>query len=183
MGTQAALVTVEEFLRLPAKDGVKQELIEGVVYQVGNPRGIHELVKAWTTGQFWRYSFLHPEWVPCSESMFLDDEDTAMIPDAALVRREALLGSDLEKRFAFAPAVTVEVVSSETAEELDGKIRFALRWGVQAVLVIYPRAKEIHLRRQGAQPLILTVADTLELPGILPDFSVPVASFFEGLEP
>lgn len=76
------------------------------------------------------------------------------------------------------PDLCVEVRSpSNTWSDIFAKVGDYLSVGVTAILVLDPDTQTASVYR-GTGQQILTAADTLTLPDVLPGFSVPVARFF-----
>ena len=81
------------------------------------------------------------------------------------------------------PALAVEVVSkSNTAYEIQGKVREYFRHGVLMVWVIYPKQQEVHIYEGGKVIRVLDTTDTLDGAGVIPGFQLAVGKLFEGLE-
>ncbi len=77
------------------------------------------------------------------------------------------------------PELCVEVRSpSNTWNDIFAKIGEYLDIGVTAILVLDPDRSTASVYRENGDQQILTVADTLTLPDVLPGFAVPVARFF-----
>jgi Uma2 family endonuclease len=75
-----------------------------------------------------------------------------------------------------APDLVIEVVSpSETAEDLDQKIREYLAAGAGVVWAIYPRARTVHVHKADGTVRIIGEDGLLEAPDLLPGWSVRVA--------
>ena len=181
MPTQATLVTLEDFRQLPPPPrGVKRELIEGVVTEMGTAHTGHEKVKANFLELFGELCHRKTPWALVSESEFVLGETMDAIPDTAVVHRRDFLAAPTDKHFSFPPVLAVEVVSSEKAEDLEAKVRGYLNHGVSTVLVAYPKLHEIQVRTSSGY-LELTAESRLELPQLFPDWSADVSDFFLGV--
>ena len=78
------------------------------------------------------------------------------------------------------PELVVEVRSpSDRWGQLFGKVSEYLGAGVLVVVVIDPNTETVSVYRDNGGQQILTTADTLTIPDVLPGFAVPVARFFE----
>jgi Uma2 family endonuclease len=87
---------------------------------------------------------------------------------------------DLDRRIQGAPALAVEVVSpSDLAQDLARKVDQYLSAGAREVWVVYPNIREVHVSREGGEAFVLGPHDTLETPGLLPEFAVKVDLQFE----
>ncbi len=173
-------LTVEQFLQLPDKPGVKRELVEGVVVEMPGAAAGHEIVKSnideylvlWNAGQRVGKVF--------SETMFLLGGAGAYIPDVAFLLPRGLTKQDRARHFQCAPDLAVEVVSSESASDLETKVRAYLRAGSQAVWVAYPEHLGVRAFHAGGIGRWLEGDQVLEEPGLLPGFAVKVSQLFEG---
>ncbi len=181
MSTAVALMTVEEFLRLPEKEDVRIELIEGVPIEMGRAALGHENVKSRFIEFLMAYLHDHPIGRVFSETTFVLSEDSAPIPDVAFVLANRLANRDPHKQFAGAPDLPIEVVSSETAAQLEAKIRSYLRFGAKAVWVAYPEQRIVHVHHPDGTSRRLEGDQILEAPDLLPGFQVKVAAIFQDL--
>jgi Uma2 family endonuclease len=78
------------------------------------------------------------------------------------------------------PDLVLEVRSPwDRMKELIDKADEYLHAGVAAVVLLFPETKSAAIHRPNAAPVTLAANDTLEVPDILPGFSVPVKAFFE----
>ncbi len=181
MSTAAALLTVEEFLLLPENPDVKRELIEGVVVEMSHAAVGHEIVKSNWDEVLILFVAENRIGKVFSETLFVLAPDTGCIPDVAFVLSENLQAQDRSKRYQGAPTIAIEVVSSETAAQLESKIRNYLRWGSRAVWVAYPPDRMVRVCRPDGTSRWLEQDQFLEEPEVLPGFRVQVARIFEGL--
>jgi Uma2 family endonuclease len=109
-------------------------------------------------------------------------------PDVAYVPEERTRGvwpppgNDDSTALAAIPTLAVEVVSpSDFMNEVEEKRIEYFAVGVINVIIVYPKVRTIHLYESALRARILTEADTLELPDVLPGFSVRVAELFAPL--
>lgn len=78
------------------------------------------------------------------------------------------------------PDLVIEVRSP--TDRLNRMIAKAVEYldaGVAVVVLLFPETKSAAIHRPSAAPVTLAATDTLELPDILPGFSVPLSVFFE----
>ncbi len=88
---------------------------------------------------------------------------------------------DLAHTIVGGPYIAIEVVSSETAEELDEKIQQYFAAGTKAVWIVYPRTRAIVIENlEGLERL--TLRDTLQAPDLLPGLKIRVADVFALLD-
>ena len=180
MSVTAAPLTVEAFLELPEAEGQKIELIEGEVVAMARGGGVHEIVKSNFIQilSVWRVS--NPISRVFSETAFQLDEHNTPIPDVSLLRQERL-GPAGRGLLRGAPDVAIEVVSSETAAELERKVNLYLAHGSKLVLAAFPQERAVRVYVPGGVSRRLAAGDILEVLDVLPGFSSPVAAFFEGV--
>ncbi|MBA3946347.1 MAG: Uma2 family endonuclease [Herpetosiphonaceae bacterium] len=77
------------------------------------------------------------------------------------------------------PDLAVEVVSpSESAQDINEKVRDYLAAGTQLMWVVYPRTRQVIVYGPSNAGRIYTVGDTLEHADVLPGFRCPVAELF-----
>lgn len=181
MATTTALMTVDEFLKLPDLEEQRVELIQGEVIPMAGAGLVHEFVKGnlneiltvWLTQQRIGRLFV--------ETSFRVDEHDSLIPDLSFLSNERLpvqVTSDLPRD---APDLAVEIVSSETAARLRTKIDLFLKHGCKAVWVVYPGQRVIEIHSANGQITKLAQDQILEGHDALPGFSTPVSAIFKGL--
>lgn len=184
MPTATALMTMEEFLTLPEKQGVKRELIDGVLIEeettLSNANSRHETVKANVNCILVVFAAQRQLGKVFPESQFLLDE-AACEPDVAFVSKNRLIPGDPDSYKRGAPEIAVEVVSSEKAAALERKIRLYGQAGSQFVWVFYPDGRELRVYEASGNARLYVGDEILEAPGVLPGFQVQVSKFFEGI--
>lgn len=177
MATAATLLSFEEFLALPEVPGVKRERWEGELIEMGNGRFAHEVVKSNIAEIL--TAIARPAGLRmCSETMYRLAGESDLIPDVSLLSRSAKVEASGYPDF---PVLAAEVVSSETAAQLERKVGLYLNGGSMAVLVVYPSARSIRLYRQDGSAQRFDAGQALTLPELFPGWSCPVESIFEGL--
>lgn len=174
------LLTLEEFERLP-HDGTIHELSEGELIRVTYPKSGHNRIAS----RLYRKlaTFLEQEALGeiFVEAAYLlaADPPTLRVPDVSFLHSSRLHGQDPDDYFRGAPELAVEIVSpSDSAEELDLKIRQYLKAGARAVWVLYPKTRSVHVFERGGASRVLSEGDRLEAPELFPGWSVPVAELF-----
>ena len=180
MSATATLLTVEEFLQLPQKEGVRLELSEGVVIEMGAGGWDHEITKANLNNLLagWNAQTRRGKVFP--ESMFTLSPGEAYIPDLAWLSTERLSPGP-SGRLEGAPDLGIEVVSSETAAQLEKKIEAYLRHGSRAVWVAYPEQRVVRVFRRDGSSQLLQGEQILHDPDLLPGFQASVSQIFEGI--
>src|SRR5712692_320430 len=175
-----ALLTVEDFMRLPESVGsqdVRYELVEGELVAMSPGMLPHNLIR--DTLLVILKTFVGPRKLGTvvSEQAFELSERTVRVPDVALVQAGRQLATD--RPIEGAPDLVVEVVSpTNTAREMDQRVSDYFAAGCRRVWFVYPEEREVYIhglagvtRRRGD--------DLLEDAELLPGFSVKVSSLFE----
>ncbi|MBZ5521975.1 MAG: Uma2 family endonuclease [Acidobacteriia bacterium] len=179
MGTRT-LLTVDEFLSLPAAEGSVYELSRGELITMTPGRPRHNRVRDRLARQLMDFVERRKLGEIFVETEFQLTSDTIRIPDAALVTTEALQRLDLDQPIPGAPALAIEVVSpNDLAEELATKVDQYSSAGAATVWVIYPKVREIHVFQKGRTTRRLGAQDTLDEPALLPGFSLVVGTLFD----
>ena len=109
--------------------------------------------------------------------------DTVRSPDAAFVRRDHLPKQGIGLGWmTAAPDLVVEILSpSETALELEEKVRDYRTAGTRLIWVVDPAARVVTVRRTSAPDTRLSESDVLDGSDVLPGFTIPVAKLFARL--
>lgn len=112
--------------------------------------------------------------------LIAENPDTVLAPDVAFVAEDRLQGiRDLSKFVPLAPDLAVEVLSpGDTERESLLKVGEWLSAGTRAVIVVNPRTQTVTVHRSAVQTVVLTSSDQLEVPEIVPGWSVAVADIF-----
>ncbi len=179
MGATRALLTVEDFLKLP-DDGQRIELIQGEVVSMGRGGFPHEMVKSNLIEILGTWVRSNRVGRVFSETMFRLDENDSLQPNVSLLLKHRIVPGT-QGLFRGAPDLAIEIVSSETAAYLLAKIELYLKHGSKTVWVFYPDQQQVHLYRKGGQIARLTADQVLEDCEVLPGFTVQVGEVFEGL--
>jgi Uma2 family endonuclease len=108
------------------------------------------------------------------------DPDTVRAPDVGYISAERV-GLHKGTYFPGAPDLAVEVVSGESASDLQDKVDEYFAYGARLVWTVFPKSKSIHVH----SPIhidILKGDDPLTGGDVLPNFSQPVSDIFSVLE-
>ena len=118
------------------------------------------------------------------EALFRIDEDTQYRPDLAFISHERWpisRRSPNRRPWDVIPDLPVEVISkNDTAWEVLTKVRTYFEAGSRAVWLIYPNLEVIHVYSSFTQIRILTRADILDGGDVIPGFSLPLETLFQG---
>ena len=168
MGT-TTLLTFEEFERLPSEPG-KMELLDGELIhllpaKIKHMKMVHRLLFLLKPlveihGRDARLGEVY------AETGYKFGQKSWLIPDVSISHLDQL-SSDY---FEGAPALAVEVISeSNTAEQMDRKVKTYLRNGGIEVWVVYPKTESVWIYREGqAREFHHSLASDL-LPGLTVD--------------
>ena len=181
MAATTALMTVDEFLKLPDIEEQRVELIQGAVTPMAGAGLVHEFVKGnlneiltlWLSQRRIGRLFV--------ETSYRVDEHDSLIPDLSVLSNDRLpvpVTNDLPRG---APELAIEVVSSESAARLRTKIDLYLKHGGKAVWVVYPEQRVIEIHNANGQIRKLEQNQILEDHDALPGFTTPVSAIFKGL--
>src|ERR1035441_668522 len=121
MATANALLTVDEFLKLPEHEGERVELVQGEVVTVAAAGFPHERLKARVTRLLNVWLAQNPLGEVLSETMYRLDEHSSLQPDVSVLLNERIRPG-IEGLYPGVPDIAIEVVSSETATYLQNKI-------------------------------------------------------------
>ncbi len=184
--TQPKLMTADELWAL-GDDGYRHDLIEGEPYRMSPASPKHGKFAARVARYLDVFVDEHSLGeVFAAESGFLlsRNPDTVLAPDAAFVRSEKIPPEDQQDGFwEVVPDLVVEVISpSDTVGYLVDKVAAYLDAGVEAVLTIDPRRRTLSIHTQDGISRILRDSEVLELPDILPGFSLPVGEIFRRVQ-
>jgi Uma2 family endonuclease len=185
MSIATHITTADELLHMP-DDGFRYELVEGELRKM-TPTGaehgflsseidylLRDHVKRHDLGQVFG-----------AETGFRigKNPDTVLAPDASFIRKERIAVRGIPKEyFPEAPALVVEIISpSDTAEEVDDKIRRWFAAGVELAWVIYPGGRSVTIYRSLNDIRRLTGSDTLDGESVIPGFSCKISDLFAAL--
>ena len=179
----ATLVSLEEYLALPVREG-GYEYDEGRVIEVPTqtrPNAKIQLEVGRLLGNFIHEAGLDIDIL--GPTGYWLTPTVERIPDVSLIRNTKAAAMEVfHGSLRGAPDAAIEIVSpSESATELDRKADQYLAAGTIAVILIYPETRHVHVFRASSDALRLGIGDALELPELLPGLRLPVDELFAGL--
>ena len=181
MATEQKLMTAEELLRLP-DDGMRHELIEGVLRTMPPSGGLHEEVALQFGLVFGGFIKAHNlgRVFGAPGVITAHDPDTVRAPDFAFVGAGRLPDDRSPSGYLdLPPDLLVEVTSpSDSAADVQDKIEMWLRAGVRMVIQAYPSTRSVALYRSVSDVRLLGPDDIFDGADVLPGFRCPVKDFF-----
>ncbi len=179
-----ALITAEEFMWMDDSEGVRAELIRGVICEMGGTG----IVSSAIAGKFVFHLlyFVTPRRLgivgtPDGAVRLERDPDTVRIPDAMFISTDRMAREEYRDVFVeVIPNIAVEVKSrTDSVAQTHDKARMWHSHGVPLVWAAYPETRTIDVHRADGSVTTLTDADTLDGGEILPGFSVAVSDIFD----
>ena len=181
MATTTALMTVDEFLKLPDIEEQRVELIQGEVIPMASAGFVHERVKANLSRILTVWLDRHPSGMVFAETSYRVDERDCLIPDLSVLSDERVPVPATNALPRDAPDLAVEIVSSETAARLRTKIDLYLEHGSKSVWAVFPERRVIEIHSPNGQIKKVAQDQVLEDNDALPGFSTPLSAIFKGL--
>jgi len=175
--TVTTRLTVHDFVRLPEEQTQRAELVDGEVVPLGNAGSRHEKVKSRVLRLLFRHTDTRSTVEVLAETMFDLRPDQSRMPDVSVLLDEPSRRPEPDEHYRGAPDVAVEIVSSESATDLQRKIHAFLNHGGKEVWVLYPEIREMYLYTD-ANVRRFSAGDQIASP-CLPGFDVKVGEFFE----
>lgn len=183
MSTDLLITTADELFEMPS-DGFRYELVRGALRKMSPAGGEHGEIALFLGGHLMAHVRKHRLGsVYAAETGFRlgSTPDTVLAPDVSFVARARTQTiRDRRKFVPFAPDLAIEVLSpGDTYTKAAEKIDEWLNAGTKAVVQVDPRKKTVTIYRSETPPVTLTERDSLEVPDIVPGWSVPLAEIFE----
>lgn len=182
MGATTRL-TLEDFLKIPEREGITYELDEGELVMEPSPVLRHNVIRQRIATELRQFVESRNLGIVVEEMDFRLGPDTVRNPDAAFVTAEHLRSIDADRSPAEgAPALAVEAISpSNRTQDTAKKIQQYLKAGCRSVWIVHPalRLVEIHVQagaRTVRQP------ELLKDESLLPGFSMSLSRVFGGIK-
>ena len=177
------LLTAEDLLRLH-NQGVKGELIDGVLKEKVSAGVEHSFIGIRLGGEFDRYSRRHRLGrVGGTDGGVLirRSPDNVREPDIFFVSAYRLpLDVRTQGYLEVVPELVVEIVSpSDSDQDVREKIDIWLNLGVSMALEVRPASRSILVHRPGTPAVTLTADDALDGGDVLPGFTMPLSEIFD----
>lgn len=175
------VLTWEAFEQLPDHDGMHREVLRGVLQVLPPAKSRHTII-ATNAYDLLREPALAASCRAYPEAGFKLSENPAtwVQPDVSVLTAARVRSTTDDGYFLGAPDLAVEVVSpSESASDIEEKVEIMLEAGSQAIWVVYPKTRTVHVFVPGGSATILSIKDSLSAPSLLPGWSAPVSKLFE----
>lgn len=176
------LATLEDALRLGARDGAICEVVDGVL--VEKPMGSYESLVAMMLGHI---LMSHVE--KDSPGIVLGEQGTLQllpakmrIPDVSFIRWDRFPGGKLPDRAVYevAPDLAVEIISAgNTDREMELKLDEYFHAGVRLVWYIYPKTKTAYVYTARNQRTEIDEQGILDGGEVLPGFQLRLGDLFD----
>jgi len=172
------LLSVDDYLTLPRKEGLAYEYDDGRVVEVPAHSLENAEIQARVIGRL--LQLLGAGFIVAGPTGFWLTPEVERIPDVSVIRRQRAASLEpFHGSLRGAPDVAIEIISpSDTAADLERKIDQYLAAGVAAVVVLYPDCRHVRLCRASGETRRLGPGDCLEIPELLPGLKIPVEELF-----
>ena len=174
-------MTAQELLEY-SHEPYRQELVEGILYEMEPPGAEHGFVAAKIARLLMRHVDEAHGIVFASEVGFhlASDPDTVRAPDVAFVAREREPESGIPAGYwPGPPDLAVEVVSpNDRRSTVEGKALDWLAAGTRAVVVLDPPLRTATVYRARDDIRVLTDEERLDLGDVVPGWSARVGDLF-----
>lgn len=179
--TAKALLTADEFFRLPSTEG-KQELVRGKVVQMAPPGGEHASLQSELIYRLRLSAETERQGFVLGEAGFklASDPDLVRAPDVAFVEAVRFPGGRLPAGYIDGPPdLAVEIVSpNDTATEVEEKVLEYLDAGAKRVWVVNPTTAAVTVHYPDRTSRTLRGDDVLSGEDVVPGFAVRVGDLF-----
>jgi Uma2 family endonuclease len=183
MAIGSRVTTAEELIRLP-RGRWRYELVDGVLRQMTPAGHLHGKIAAEILVHLATHVRAHGlGQTYAAETGFVlrRSPDTVRAPDASFVAAARLESMDLspDGYFPGPPDVAIEVFSpGDSYREFEAKTADWLASGCKVVVLIDPARECASVHRAGDPVVTLSSGDTLQLPDLLPGWSVEIEDLF-----
>jgi Uma2 family endonuclease len=173
-------ITADDFERMVDTDA-RHELINGELVEVSFPNAVH----GWICAKICRRLMEHAERLGTGE-VLVDvgvvlnlpwDPERVRGPDVAFIARERLEAGRLPSGFLRrAPDLVVEVLSpSETAADVQQKVRDFLEAGARLVWIVAPESRSLTVFRADGSARLVREREEIDGEDVLPGLRFPLS--------
>jgi Uma2 family endonuclease len=176
------LMTVEEYARLP-DDGRKTELVRGRIVEMPQPKPLHGYLCGRVSrllGNFVEDRDLGRVFTNDAGIVTERNPDTVRGAHVAYYSYQRLPKGPLPKNYLeVAPELAIEIRSPDDRwTNIRKKVAEYLTIGVTTVVIVDPEPKKVHVYSADREDEALSGEDVLQLPDVLPGFSLPLPQIF-----
>jgi Uma2 family endonuclease len=175
------LITAEEFARMPGSE--HRELVRGEVIETMPPGKEHGVIALaiGTMLRLWAKQGVGGQAGVEAGFILARNPDLIRGPDVYYISADRIpADNDLGGFWTIAPDLAVEVVSpSETAVEVQQKVRDYLAAGTKLVWTVYPPTRVVVVHTGDGLARTYGEDALIEYPDVLPGFSCKVSELFE----
>ena len=179
--TSTPRLTWEAFARLPDGDGMHREILEGELQVLPPAKSGHSQIasRVFAILSALQERGLGKVYLEAGYKLS-ENPPTWIQPDASFLGIDRALGTAGGDYFTGGPELAIEIVSpSESARDLEHKVRLLLAAGSHAVWVIYPESQSVHVHLPDGTSSTRGVRDSLSAPQLLKSWEFPVRQLFE----
>jgi Uma2 family endonuclease len=173
-------ITLEAFLALP-EEKPALEYFGGRITQKVSPKLRHGLVQG-HIGSLANNLIVSARSGIAAPELRITMGGASRVPDVAIFRWDRIPRDEhgeLLDDVVTPPDVVVEVLSpGQTHRAMLARCHWYIEQGVQAALLVQPRARWIDVVRADSPIVRLTPGDTLDLSDVIPDLVLPVSEIF-----
>ncbi len=176
------LLTLDDLETMP-DDAMHRELLHGALIEMPPARSDHSDLAYRIHASLAPFVAAHRlgrVYIEAGYKLF-EDKQTWLQPDVSWVSAARLAAPRVNGYFFGAPDLAIEIVSpSDLATDLDRKVKAYFSAGAEAVWIVYPDTRNIHLFEFGGKgSQIRTTGAILTAPDLFPGWEAPVIEFFE----
>ena len=182
MSRPDALLTADEYERLPDEPGYRVELSYGMLVREPQPGAIHGRVTDRLANAMRNFATKHDLGEVTSHCGYLISRgpDCVRGPDVAFIRKSRIPADPPRSFWPFAPDLAIEVASpGNTLAELQQKVIEYFDGGTQEVWIIEPKTQTALIYRSAHDVTLLHVVDQLSGGDLLPGFSISLAELLK----
>ena len=178
-------VTLEDLMKL---GDARVEVINGVVVEMAPVGGLHQVINGNIYDPLKTFVNEHELGALFMDGLlYLMNEDSrhlrgSFAPDLSFIRRENIPADwNLTLPFPGVPDFAVEVMSpSDTAEDIQTKVRTYLDKGTEQVWVIYPSTREVYQYRREQQTVrIYSGSEQIDTESLFPGLPLTLDTIFK----
>lgn len=179
--TTKTRLTADDLERMPDDDSAIVELDEGELITMPMASEDHGYFEVSFLSRIFSFVEEHNLGrVYPGDTGFRLNDMTVRGPDISFVRRERVEALRSQGFAKGAPDLAIEILSpSQTFAELLRKTKQYLAPGCQVVMIVNRQAREIDVFKADGSEYTLQAGDALEIPELLPGFSVKVGELFQ----